>query len=135
MWFDETKELLGSHLRVTFEDEQIRGEQLLNSIWEKLQTFQRKYSRFISGNYLEKINNRLGEWQDIDEETYGYIDHVLDLQERFGLNFSLAVKKQLEHLGYDSKYSFEAAPERLGPLAGKVLLQEPNQLFISDPIE
>ncbi len=136
MWFDESKELLGSHLRISFAcSDPTLGWDLLAKSWQQLTAFHQKYSRFIKGNYLEVINSQLNAWQEIDAETYALIEKILHLQSLYGLHFSLAVKSTLENLGYDQNYSFQTKTKLSGPLQGVVQLKTPNQLYITAPIE
>lgn len=138
MWFDETRELLGSQLRITFEhSDYFVARSLLDSSWERIGDFQKKYSRFLSGNVLEKINERIGEWQRIDVETFGHFRRVRDLEDRYPLNFSLAVKTVLERMGYDSNYSFR---EKDGVGDGRdcaqdFLLRGEDEVFLYAPVE
>lgn len=143
MWFDQTRELLGSSLRITFEHEdQEQGDLLLKSCWQKIEHFHNKYSRFISDNTLSGINSHLKEWQQVDMETYGLIKATLELGKKYPLNFSLAVKKALENIGYDQNYSFQPkenidaeAPKTKNVSGFRIELKEPDQLFIDASIE
>ncbi|MCC7197850.1 FAD:protein FMN transferase [Candidatus Peregrinibacteria bacterium] len=137
MWFDQNRELLGSSLRITFElEDQEQADLLFQSCWQKIEYFHKKYSRFISDNTLSAINSHLDEWQPIDKETFDLIKKVLKLSEKYSLNFSLAVKKTLENIGYDQNYSFQPK-ENINPNRNeaKILLKEPDQLFINSTIE
>lgn len=137
MWFDQTRELLGSSLRITFElEDQEQADLLFQSCWQKIEHFHKKYSRFISDNTLSVINSHLDEWQQIDKETFDLIKKVLQLSEKYPLNFSLAVKKALENIGYDQNYSFQPK-EDVNPDQNKrkIQLKEPDQLFINSSIE
>lgn len=137
MWFDQNRELLGSTLRITFEHEdQEQGDLLLKSCWKKIEHFHNKYSRFLSDSTLAAMNSHIDEWQTIDMETYGLIKATQELVKKYPLNFSLAVKKTLENIGYDQNYSFQPKENAgKGPLKIKIELKEPDQLFINAPIE
>jgi len=137
MWFDETRELLGSVLRITFEYDDVSvARKLLDRCWGHIDAFQKKYSRFLSGTVLEQMNARIGEWQMIDRETFGHLQRVRALEEHYPLGFSLAVKSALERLGYDSRYVFEKGS---GPVDGfpgsDFLLRESHEVFLHYPIE
>jgi thiamine biosynthesis lipoprotein len=137
MWFDQSKELLGSVLRITFEHKnKTAGARLLKSCWKEIRRFHNKYSRFIDGNYIQKINLKVGTWQKVDAETFEMLRKVEKLQEMYGLNFNLAVMGSLENFGYDKKYSFKAKVRvRTKAVSGYVKLKKPDLVFISAPIE
>lgn len=137
MWFDETRELLGSVLRITFEHDDVSvARKLMDRCWEQIDSFQKKYSRFLSGTVLEQMNARTGEWQMVDSETFGHLQRVRALEERYPLGFSLAVKGALERMGYDSGYAFEEGDESAEGISGSdFLLREPHEVFIRYPIE
>jgi thiamine biosynthesis lipoprotein len=137
MWFDEPRELLGSTLRITFEHEdQEQGDLLLKSCWQKIEHFHNKYSRFLTNNTLSTMNSHLNQWQQIDAETYRLINAALALLEKYPLNFSLAVKKTLESIGYDQNYSFQTTEDKQ-PTSSKttIKLEAPDKLFIDASIE
>lgn len=140
MWFDEKKSLLGSVLRVTFEhSDQSIGTKLLLTCWERIDAFEKKYSRFLPGNMLENINRNVGEWQSVDAETFGHLQRVRDLEDRFPLGFSLAVKGALERLGYNSNYSFQVQMGENTKKANEVIVRDfllrPGEIFIDNSIE
>lgn len=137
MWFDQTRELLGSSLRITFEQEdEEQGHLLLKSCWQKIEHFHNKYSRFLTNNTLSTINSHLNHWQQIDAETYRLISAALALLEKYPLNFSLAVKKTLENIGYDQNYTFQPKETRsAAPNTSTIKLEAPDRLFIDEPIE
>lgn len=142
VWLDQSREFLGSHLRITFScSDSSAGARLLEQCWSEIEKFHLKYSRFLTGNVLEQINAHLGVWQKVDDETFSHLRVIETLQRRYPLHFSLAVKKALEKIGYDSTYTFRpiddvSAGDTLeNPPAGSVILRDPCDLFIADPIE
>lgn len=140
MWFDEKKSSLGSVLRVTFEHpDQLIGTKLLLTCWERIDAFEKKYSRFLPGNMLENMNVKIGEWQSVDAETFGHLRRVRDLEDRYALGFSLAVKGILERLGYDSSYSFQVQRGKNNKKADEVIARDfllrNGEVFIDNPIE
>lgn len=136
MWFDETRSLLGSVLRVTFEcSDQFIGSGLMSACWERIGVFERKYSRFLKDTLLEKMNSRVGEWQSIDEETFGHFQRVRDLEDTYPLGFSLAVKGALERIGYDSNYTFEEKERVINRDASRDFLLRDGEVFLYHPVE
>lgn len=135
MWFDENRTLLGSVLRVTFEhSDQLIGLNLLSVCWERIDAFEKKYSRFLTDTILEKMNSRVGEWQPVDAETFGHLQRVRDLEDRYPLGFSLSVKSALERMGYDSHYSFNGSVEA-GSVDSRDFLLRDGEVFLYGPIE
>lgn len=135
MWFDQSKQLLGSHLRITFECQDVNlGESLMILTFDAIEAFHLKYSRFLHGNILEEINANIGTWQKVDEETFSYLSRVQLFLKEYGLNFSLAVKSALDRIGYDSTYSFQEK-NFTKSISGVMDLREGGEIFLSDPIE
>lgn len=135
MWFDQSIELLGSHLRITFECQDASlGESLMSQSFNAIEAFHLKYSRFLQGNVLEEINSNIGVWQKVDEETFQYFSRVQLFLQEYGLNFNLAVKGALDRMGYDNTYSFQEKGIPMG-VSGVAELREGNEIFLSDPIE
>ncbi len=72
--------------------------------WAK--AFEQKYSRFIDGNFLANLNERVGEWVEVDEELYGLLKFAGEVKAKTRGAFDLGVKRILESWGYDKNYSF-----------------------------
>ncbi len=137
MWFDETRILLGSELRITFEcNNEFDGDRLLLTCWKKISQFEKRYSRFLLGNVLEDINTRVGEWQTVDDETFEHLNRVRVLEEKYPFGFSLAVKGALERMGYDAHYSFVGKGIEAGDGETRdFLLRDHGEVFIFQPLE
>lgn len=135
MWFDDSRELLGSVLRITFEHKNKEsGKRLIGNCWRELERFKKKYSRFIDGNYIYRINLRIGKWQKVDAETFELLRRVDLMQRKYRLNFNLSVKEALDVLGYDKNYSFRQKGQPQA-VTGVLKLKKPGTIYISHPIE
>ena len=134
MWHTDTREALGSLLQIQFSSPESTREICISEIFGRIDLFEKKYSRFCSGNTLESINSCIGSWQEIDPETRLLLSRLDALLGKRDLGFSLAVKKNLESLGYDRHYSFLPQSEvtRISP--GGFTLRG-GELLIDAPVE
>ncbi len=76
MWHTTSREALGSLLALQFEISKGEALDIEKEIYREIELFEDRYSRFRTGNTLEKLNSRIGEWQTIDEETFSLLSRL-----------------------------------------------------------
>jgi len=100
-------EVLGTVVEIILEECKCDENELFEKCFNELKRIEKKYSRFNSNSYLNKLNSKLFNWQSIDEETYFLIDKSLEFGDNTNGNFDITLKNSLEKLGYDEKYTFK----------------------------
>ncbi|MBT4384560.1 FAD:protein FMN transferase, partial [Candidatus Peregrinibacteria bacterium] len=103
---EKSRELLGSRVTVkVVNDDDALALLKIDEALEECERIEKLYSRFISGNVLAHLNERVGEWTQVSPELF----YLLKFAEKVGLQtggaFDLSVKSVLEGWGYDSDYS------------------------------
>lgn len=102
--------------------------------FEEAERFEQKYSRFLSGNYLEAINTHLHTWQDVDAETWELLTFAKEVYDRTHGAFDISVASVLEAAGYDRNYSL--TPQKKPGTHGMFELdRQRGQVFLTAPIE
>ncbi len=88
---------IGTHLRILIDTSSPIGEDF-SHIEARLSDFEKKFSRFIEGNWLANLNiSRTG---TLDDDTQVMLGMMLDLSEKSGGYFDPTVWKRLTELGY-----------------------------------
>ncbi|RAL57735.1 hypothetical protein BLD25_00035 [Candidatus Gracilibacteria bacterium GN02-872] len=91
------KQLFGTVLEIGIYDEKI-DENDLENIFEIVQNFENKYSRFKKGNYLWKLNKYKS--AEIDEDLQTIINIAKKANELSKGHFDLTILPYLEEIGY-----------------------------------
>lgn len=102
-------EVLGTKvwIRVVAWENEVEGaERVVEDAFAWARAFEQKYSRFVEGNFLANLNERVGEWVEVDEELYGLLKFAGELKKQTRGAFDISVKGILENWGYDKNYSF-----------------------------
>ena len=82
------------------------NEDLFDSCFSLLFSFEKKYTRFSNTSFLTELNSSLNVWRDIDDETYQLFSFAKNVAKSTNNAFDVGVKSQLDNLGYDSSLSF-----------------------------
>lgn len=123
---EEAKELLGTRVQIFMAVyDEGRARSAMERAFAECERIENKYSRFIEGNALAKLNARVGEWVRVDEEFYELIAFGARAGKRTVGAFDLSVKTVLEGWGYDADYSLK---EHGAGELGEVLLGEDGEL-------
>lgn len=90
------------------------------------------YSRFLQGNELFDLNNKVGQWVQVSEELFELLKFGKRLNEQTEGAFDLTVKSLLEAWGYDPEYSFKL---KEGAKLGSIELKKENLVRLGAPVE
>lgn len=80
----------------------------LNLIYSLCASFENKYSRFKTWNFLDKLNSS-DDWVDIDNDFYQMMNFSLELSDLSWWYFDPTIISLLEYYGYDKNYSMKTA--------------------------
>lgn len=105
------------------------AERAIEAAFYWARDFEQKYSRFVDGNFLANLNERVGEWVEVDKELYGLLKFAGELKKQTRGAFDLSVKGILENWGYDKNYSF-VEKEGSGGLAEIELVEEGGKRMV-----
>ncbi len=107
----QTKELLGSVISIEIEDEHANR---IDKCFEIISNLEEKYSRFKPSSTLSKLNEQIGNWQKVDEQTFELLIRANELYEDTDGYFDITIKEILDSLGYDKDYSFKVKSNESG---------------------
>ena len=91
---------LGTTLKITIESS-LSTDGDFRLIQERIEAFETKYSRFIPGNWLDRLNTTRQAY--IDEEGFRMLSFALVLAKRTNGAFDPTVGSLLSRLGYGRK--------------------------------
>lgn len=95
-------DIIGTHLAILIDTEDSISS-LTDQIETRLSLFEQKYSRFISGNWLDTLNRERSGILDDDSQTM--LSMMLDIAANTNGYFDPTVGKKLTELGYGKKES------------------------------
>ena len=95
-------DIIGTHLAILIDTEHSISS-LTDQIETRLSLFEQKYSRFISGNWLDTLNRERSGILDNDSQTM--LSMMLDIAANTNGYFDPTVGKKLTELGYGKKES------------------------------
>ncbi len=138
---DETRELLGSTIRITVicektsepEKETVRTK--ITEAFDLIKTFEQNYSRFQTHNQLWDLNEHLGVWQTVSPELFELIKLGEKIKQQTNGAFDLSVKTLLENFGYDAQYSFMDGKDPAFFQTASNDFRPPNEIKIANPLE
>jgi thiamine biosynthesis lipoprotein len=104
-------DVLGTKVWISVVGKKAEAEQAIEAAFSRAKEIEQKYSRFIKGNVLANLNSKVGEWTEVDEETFGLLKFGEEIKKKSGGVFDLSVKGILESWGYDAEYSFKEKGE------------------------
>lgn len=90
-------DIIGTHLDLRIDTSEDCSA-VFSEIEARLRDFEQKYSRFISGNWLDDLNQKRTEILDIDGQKM--LAYMLDVSRQTDGYFDPTVGKRLTELGY-----------------------------------
>ncbi|MBP7819682.1 FAD:protein FMN transferase [Candidatus Gracilibacteria bacterium] len=129
----ESAEILGSQIIVNLavsEDDLIQNSARIKDFFEscfaECRRLEQAYSRFLPTSQLSRVNNNLGNWQQIDAEFLAMLRFAKSMHKATNGYFDITIKSILDALGYDANYSF-APKAKLGQLGNfELALKNPD---------
>lgn len=92
--------IIGTHLAIALDTEE-DCSQIFHDIEIRLQDFEAKFSRFISGNWLHTLN--ISRRAMLDDDGMKMLSYALDIARKTDGYFDPTVGKRLTELGYGNK--------------------------------
>lgn len=126
------KELLGTVIKITVPES---NSNLISKCFNELKRIEKKYSRFIDNSYINKLNSKLNEYQEVDDETLEIIKTAVKINKITNGYFDITLKRNLENLGYDKNYSFKKRLSLTNPLKSNKIKVKDNKIKLSKEIE
>ncbi|MDD2908000.1 MAG: FAD:protein FMN transferase [Candidatus Gracilibacteria bacterium] len=93
----KSRDLFGSRLDITIYSEKI-NEEIIENCFEEAIKFEKKYSRFIKGNYLYNLNKEKS--SQIDGELFSIIELCKKVSDLTNGYFDITILPFLENIGY-----------------------------------
>lgn len=112
--FQQQRHVLGSEavLTVIVPNAQA-AETLFDSLWEKTESFEQRFSRFRSHSELSKLNTSAGMWTPVSDEMRALLESCREMSRATGGLFNPFVLPALQKAGYKGSWpapaDFDAA--------------------------
>jgi FAD:protein FMN transferase len=73
----------------------------------EIERIEKTYSRFLSDSTLSTLNQSRNTWVELDSEFFEILEKAQYYHKQTHGFFNIALKSQLDHIGYDAAYSFK----------------------------
>jgi thiamine biosynthesis lipoprotein ApbE len=93
-------DVIGTHLDIYIDTTEDTSS-LFENIWNRLQDFEKKYSRFLEWNWLSDLN-KTRHWV-LDRDSRNMIEYALEVAQNTNGYFDPTIGKRLTELGYGNK--------------------------------
>lgn len=113
------------------------AEEAISKCFRECERVEQAYSRFLTSSDLAKLNNQVGQWQDVSLELFFLINFGLELSLKSQGAFNLSVKELLENWGYDTDYSLKPQAYELTypTFSEDILVKSPNEVYITKQLD
>lgn len=134
MLLREERQALGSLITIQVDAyDEGRARQAMQRAFAEAERIEQRYSRFIEGNDLARLNAQVGEWVDLGEEFFELIAFGERLRRKTQGAFDLSVKSLLEGWGYDANYSLKEG--EAGHLGAVEIMAEGRRVKLNAEID
>ncbi len=99
----QSQEVLGSVVEIKLP---VRHASFFSSCFDEMRRIERNYSRFLDNSELSRLNQHLGQWQEVSSEMARLLCMAEQFRKKTDGHFDITIKSALDKLGYDKHYSF-----------------------------